>query len=131
MRSLLCAIMLFPPFALTAFAIDGDRQMDEYQINAFRNVKAEGSNGNYLVRGEARPLEGTFYFSVEDGHVEYIKEKQVFMKDKDLNWEPIQIQIQIPKETLPDNGTLLINLYERNREGRIMNSYPIILQRFK
>jgi hypothetical protein len=136
MRSLLFVFMLFYPINETAlFSIAKTLSINEnfyIQDNSsiFRSVKVVGNDGKYLVTGKAKPTMGKFYYSVEDGHIEYIKDTQVEMKEKNSIWEPFQIQIRIPKEKLPDNSSLLVFLYERNNEGQIIHSYPIVLQKF-
>jgi hypothetical protein len=136
MRSLLFAFMLFYPINETAlFSKAKTLSINEnlyIQDNSsiFRSVKVVGNDGEYLVTGKAKPTMGKFYYLVEDGHVEYIKETQVVMKEKNPIWEPFQIQIRIPKEKLPDNSSLFVFLYERNNEGQIIHSYPIVLQKF-
>ena len=97
---------------------------------AFRHLKVEGNNGNYVVTGETRTEKGLFFYTVEDGHVEYIKEKQVLSNEGNSDWHSFKLQIHLPKEKLPANGTLILNLYERGKEGKIINTYPFILENF-
>lgn len=96
---------------------------------SFRLVRVEGKHGDYRIKGESKTANGWFYYSVEDGHQEYITEKQV-VTSENINWEPFSIAIHIPKENLPDNGSLIINLYERSKDGKIIDTYPVILERF-
>lgn len=97
---------------------------------AFRFIKVSGTKGDYVVTGEVRSAGGVYYYSVEDGHVEYLKEEQVVLKGKE-DWEPFKLHIQIPVEKLPPNGSLILNLYERNEERKIINQYPLILESFQ
>ena len=100
MRSLLFAFMLFYPINETAlFSKAKTLSINEnlyIQDNSsiFRSVKVVGNDGEYLVTGKAKPTMGKFYYLVEDGHVEYIKETQVVMKEKNPIWEPFQIHGQ-------------------------------------
>ncbi|MDQ0198152.1 C2 domain-containing protein [Neobacillus ginsengisoli] len=136
MRIVLCAFMLFNPFQATALLSNGETKSKndvsfiQEDSNIFKSVQVAGSNGNYLITGKTKPSKGKFYYLVEDGHVEYIKETLILIKEKNPNWQPFKIQIRIPKEKLPNNGSLLVYLYERNNEEQIINSFPIILQRF-
>ena len=91
----------------------------------FQHVKAEGKNGHYLVTGEAKSSK--FYYSVEDGHNEYVEEKQLTVTENNPSF---QLEIQIPVEKLPNKGSLILFLYERIKENKMINSYPVILERF-
>ena len=95
----------------------------------FRFVKVSGTKGDYVITGEFRSTKGIFNYSVEDGHVEYMKEKQVVGNGKQ-EWKPFKLHIQIPKEKLSFNGPLILNLYERDKEDKITNHYPMILEKF-
>ncbi|WP_180953562.1 BsuPI-related putative proteinase inhibitor [Bacillus sp. T33-2] len=96
----------------------------------FRNVKSEGEKGTYKVTGEARPEAGAIYFTVEDGHNEQIQEAEVKVATQ-AGWSPFTIQLTIPEDKLPQNGTLMFNLYERSKEnGKIIHTYPVVLERF-
>lgn len=135
MRIVVWFILLHFSFMTNADAI-GVKQSDyKYYVvpaenNAFRGITVSGTNGEYVVTGEARPAEGMFYYSVEDGHMQYIKERQVILKGKCGGWELITVDIRVSNDVLPHNGTLMLNLYERSKDGRITNSYPVILERF-
>ncbi|MGG1676608.1 BsuPI-related putative proteinase inhibitor [Neobacillus sp. NRS-1170] len=94
---------------------------------AFRFVKVSGTKGDYVVTGEVKPASRGFFYSVEDGHLEYIKEKEIVLTGKE-EWEPFKLHIQLPIDKLPANGSLMLNLYERKKDGNIINLYPIILK---
>jgi hypothetical protein len=91
----------------------------------FHHVNIEGTKGHYLVKGEAQSSK--FFYSVEDGHFEYVGEKQLYLTEKRPSF---QIEIQIPAEKLPKKGSLILYLYERNQENKMIHSYPVILERF-
>jgi hypothetical protein len=93
-----------------------------------RNVKVEGDKGNYLITGETKGLVGVYYH-VEDGHLEYISEKPIRTKGSQ-DWEDFKIEVHIPPDKLPENGSLIFNVYERSDEGQISNTYPVILEKF-
>lgn len=97
---------------------------------AFRGVKVSGTNGEYVVTGEARSESGIFFYSVEDGHLQFIKERLVHLEAKKGEWEPFTVKVRISKDILPRNGTLILDLYERGLNGKISNIYPAILERF-
>ncbi|MBY0144815.1 BsuPI-related putative proteinase inhibitor [Neobacillus niacini] len=92
-----------------------------------RNVKATGDSGNYLITGESKGSVGLFYI-VEDGHVEYITEKPIRTK-RSQEWEHFKLEVHIPKDKLPDNGSLIFTVYERSGE-EIKNTYPVVLEEF-
>lgn len=121
MRIFLCAILLVFPFVM---------KTESDVSTAFRHVKVEGNNGYYRINGEVRSLNEVFYYSVEDGHVVFTEGNKVVPKGKTFNWKPFNIQIQIPANKLPDNGTFILSLYERSIDGQISHSYPIVLERF-
>ena len=70
-----------------------------------------------------------FFYTVEDGHVQFIREKEVKVHGK-VKWHPFKIMINIPNTALPDNGSVVLTLYERNANGKMIHSYPITLEQF-
>ena len=96
--------------------------------SVIRNVKVEGDKGNYLITGETKGSAG-IYYNVEDGHIEYITEKPIRTTGSQ-EWEHFKIEVHIPREKLPDNGSLIFNVYERSGEEQIRNTYPVILEKF-
>ncbi len=91
----------------------------------FQDVKVSGTNGDYLVTGTAKGKYGPVYYTVEDGHVEFIKEKQVQLQEDGT----FQLNIHIPREKLPHNATLILYLYEKNKKGEKNQPYPVVLER--
>jgi hypothetical protein len=98
------------------------------QNDIFRDVNVTGSAGKYWVRGKTKAK--VFFFTVEDGHNQLITEQKQSIANTDTDWKPFAIQLNIPRAQLPANGSLILNLYERSREGQILNNYPLLLQRF-
>jgi hypothetical protein len=99
---------------------------------AFRNIKVSGENGEYTVTGEARVFEAAFMYTVEDGHNELIKETPFYANEGAPSWSKFELKVSIPKEKLPENGTLTIHIYERSaKDGSVVNSYFAPLQQFK
>ena len=96
----------------------------------FRNLYWAGYNGNYVVSGEVKSSGGAFFYSVDNGHMEYIPEKKYALKNKPPVWKPFKIMITIPHTALPENGSVILNLYERNQKGKMVHSFPVILQHF-
>lgn len=100
------------------------------QNPVFRHVKASGEKGKYIVTGETRPLSGEFYYTVEDGHNELITEKSLRIKNQSSAWEPFTITINISSDKLPENGSVVLYMYERSKKDEnIIHSFPVILER--
>ncbi len=96
----------------------------------YRKIYKLGFKGNYVITGEAKPKNSTLFYTVEDGHVQFIREKKVEVHGKPRKWHPFKIIINIPDTALPDNGSVVLTLYERNANGKMIHSYPIILEQF-
>ncbi|MDR7000836.1 BsuPI-related putative proteinase inhibitor [Neobacillus niacini] len=96
----------------------------------FRHVKVEGNRGKYQIIGETKPSKGSFFYTVEDGHEEFVEEKQMDIGGETQEWKPFKIQLLIPETKLPDNGSLILFLYERNHQNKIIHSFPVILEKF-
>lgn len=84
--------------------------------DVFRNVSVTGTNGEYTVTGEASVFEGTFYYTVEDGHDYLIEETVVTVEEGAPNWSDFEFQIAIPQDKLT-NTTLTLELYEKSAEN--------------
>ncbi|MEH7122141.1 Gmad2 immunoglobulin-like domain-containing protein [Bacillus sp. JJ1503] len=97
--------------------------------NAFRKIEVSGEKGSYTVIGEARSNSGEFFYVVEDGHNEFISEKRLATKEKFPSWSTIKIDINFPEENFPESGTIILYLYERNEEGKMINALPVILDK--
>ncbi|UQD51387.1 intracellular proteinase inhibitor [Bacillus methanolicus] len=119
-------LLLFSPGKM--YAMESQNVADN---PVFRNVKVSGEKGHYKVSGEARPIKGLFYYSVEDGHNEFISETVRAHKTKFPKWAPFSISIDIDKSKLPVNASLILNLYERSKKDKsIIHSYPVLLEQF-
>ncbi|MEW9051394.1 MAG: BsuPI-related putative proteinase inhibitor [Neobacillus sp.] len=97
----------------------------------FRNVKAAGQNGEYVITGEVMTKDGFVRYSVEDGHEELLKEQQIQAAGSEGEWRKLKLEINIPKDRLPKNGALILKLYERNDKGQEQNLYPLVLEMFE
>lgn len=96
----------------------------------FRGIKTEGRNGIYKIVGETRPINGKFYYTVEDGHNELVKQTEAVPGSIYPQWKPFEVNVSIPSDQLPVNGSLILNLYERSKDGTIIHTYPVLLERF-
>lgn len=100
------------------------------QNNAFRSIAVNGKGGSYTVTGEARVFEATMSYSVEDGHY-YLLEGNVNLDAGAPAWSPFKLDIAIPKQQLPLNGTLMLELYEISaKDGTRINVLSVPLERF-
>ncbi|MBY0121059.1 Gmad2 immunoglobulin-like domain-containing protein [Bacillus sp. S/N-304-OC-R1] len=104
-------------------------EKEEAAMEAFQNIEVSGNKGRYTVTGEARPESGEFYYLVEDGHNEFISEKKQTTKKHFPEWSPFTININIQEESFPNSGTIILYLYERNKEGKMINALPVTLEK--
>ncbi|WP_462408957.1 Gmad2 immunoglobulin-like domain-containing protein [Neobacillus sp. Marseille-QA0830] len=121
MRILICILLIFFPLMLNTDA------NEVVHFPGIRNVMVSGGNGTYTVKGEAN--EG-FFYTVEDGHNQYIEEQKVLAGGKKTEWQQFSISVRIPSGRLPDNGTLMFHFYQRKQNGQIIYEYPVVLERF-
>lgn len=98
---------------------------------AFRKVEISGEDGNYEVKGEARAETGKFYFTAEDGHQVLAGETAGPSVSKYPEWSPFHLKINIPDKSLPENGTVILSLYEKDKKDRIIHVYAAALENFR
>jgi hypothetical protein len=99
--------------------------------SAFRNLEASGSNGQYIVTGEARVFEATMNYAVSDGHY-YLLEDFHTLNEGAPEWSAFSLDIQIPEEDLPGNGTLMVEVFEYSaKDGSIVNLLSLKLESFE
>lgn len=104
---------------------------EQSESPVFKDIVVSGEMGGYTVIGQANVKKGTFFYIVEDGHNQYISETAVKVKSKAPTWNPFELVIAIPAEKLPENGTLILNLYEKGESGQILDNFPVVLETFK
>jgi hypothetical protein len=98
---------------------------------AFRNIKITGSKGKYTITGEARVFEATMNYAVSDGH-NYLVEDFLTLDMGAPEWSAFTLDINIPEEKLPVNGTLILEIFEYSAEdGSVINSLNIPLESFQ
>jgi hypothetical protein len=97
------------------------------QNPSISQAKVTGGNGEFIILFKALPKSGKLWYTVEDGHNELQAEKALLASSDD--WRSYRIKISIPSEKIPENGTVLLHLYEKDVDGDIMNSFPVILDR--
>lgn len=99
--------------------------------SAFKNIVVDGGSGTYKVRGDAHIGKDYFYYSVEDGHTQFIEESKIQTGKAFGDAYPFVITVAIPKEKLPKNGTLIMNVYTKSEKGDIQQSHPVVLEVFE
>ncbi|MGG0719128.1 Gmad2 immunoglobulin-like domain-containing protein [Robertmurraya massiliosenegalensis] len=119
------AYLFFIPFLVNL--VSGEVQQ-EAEKRIFENVQVEGKAGNYKVKGEASTKEGKLFYTVEDGHYQYIDETVLSLSKKYPDMASFAINIKLPPEKLSKNATLMLHLYEKDEKGRIIHSYPVVLE---
>ncbi|AOZ91032.1 DUF3221 domain-containing protein [Paenibacillus crassostreae] len=98
---------------------------------AFRNIKVTGLKGKYTITGEGRVFEVTMNYAVSDGH-NYLVEDFLTLDMGAPEWSAFTLDIQIPEEKLPLNGTLILELFEYSAEdGSVINLFSIPLESFR
>ena len=103
---------------------------DPVQNQAFRNIAVSGSQGNYVVAGEARIFEANLQYEVEDGHFIYL-EGFATASEGAPSWGTFTFNINIPAEDLPQNATLMLILFESSpMDGSRINELPVVLETF-
>lgn len=103
---------------------------DPTNNQAFRNITVSGSQGKYVITGEARVFEATIQYEVEDGH--YIFSKGFTTASEGApGWGAFTFNIDIPKKSLPDNATLSLILFEESaKDGSRINELVVTLEVF-
>jgi Intracellular proteinase inhibitor/Immunoglobulin-like domain of bacterial spore germination len=92
---------------------------------SFRDVKVREVKGRYTVSGQARVANGSFYYSVEDGHRVLLSETLLKVNKEAPNWT--EFSIILPK-IKGRTGQRFLNLYERDDgDGKIIHPYVITI----
>ncbi len=101
---------------------------DPTENQAFRNITVSGSQGTYVVTGEARVFEANFQYEVEDGHYIFL-EGSANASEGGPDWGTFTININIPEGDLPEYGTLMLILFEESADdGSRVNELPVVLE---
>ena len=84
-----------------------------------------GNKGTYTVTGQVKVRKGEFFYTVEDGHNEFIAETKVKSSSISQNGFSFKLNLSIPIEKLPENGVLIMNLYEKSESGEIVIAFQL------
>lgn len=98
---------------------------------AFRHIQVSGSNGHYRVTGEARVFEATMNYAVGDGH-RYLIEDFHTVSEGAPAWSKFELNLDIPAAQVPQNGALVLELFEYSaKDGSRINNLDILLETFR
>lgn len=106
-------ISSFLPFLTITAANSGKEQVK------IEDVTVSGTKGNYLVKGKAITT-GTIFYSVEDGHNEFIVNQKLQVSKKQFS-----LKIHLEEKDLPTNGTIILFFSEEGKEP-----YSVVLETF-
>jgi hypothetical protein len=92
-----------------------------------KNVKVIKKDDSYVITGKVKSTTSILYYVVEDGHHEWIEEKRLRVS-LNSNWEDFNIEIKLPKDMYPDQLPLILYLYEKDKSGNMIHTYPKLLK---
>lgn len=102
---------------------------DKVENHHFKDIVVSKKNGQYVISGKSKVKKGVFYYNVEDGHRVLVPETKARVNN--LYWTSFKLFVAIPTKNIPDNGVLILNLYEKGRSKEITDHFPVVLERFK
>lgn len=106
-------------------------QEAENENTAFREVKVSGSDGSYTISGEARVFEASMSYAVSDGH-RYVLESYHTLDAGAPAWSPFELNIELEPDQIPENGTLMIELFEYSaKDGSKIHELHVPLESFE
>lgn len=103
---------------------EADGRIDSAEETLDVEVEKQGSGGTYTLSGEAVPSVGQAYYAVSDGHNMLVEETAF-----DIS-KPWKISIKIPKEQLPENGTVILEMYAKKKNSKTVVRKLVVLEQF-
>lgn len=104
---------------------------EAHENTAFRNIEVTGTNGSYVVTGEARVYEAMMQYAVSDGH-NYLIEDSHMVEEGGPAWSPFTLNLALESDQLPLNGTLTLELFEYSaKDGEIIHMLVVPLESFQ
>lgn len=94
-------------------------------------IVISGENGHYEIKGTYLSDQDTIYYSVEDGHNNLIDETVLPVKIKSGSVNLLDFSLDVPKESLPNNGVITLVIYEKNKDDQVTKSLIAPLQQFE
>ena len=95
------------------------------------DIKVTGENGLYHVKGTYVTKGNKAYYTVEDGHNNFVDETPLPIKSKNGSVANLEFDIKIPKNDLPNNGVVSLVIYEKDKGDQISNDVDTTLQDFQ
>lgn len=90
---------------------------------SFRSVGVKEIKGRFVVTGKARVADGSFYYSVEDGHEVLLKESLMKVNKEAPYWTGFSIVLP---ELKGSGERMFLHLYERDDgDGKVVNLYVV------
>ncbi|WP_101843459.1 BsuPI-related putative proteinase inhibitor [Halobacillus sp. Marseille-P3879] len=96
----------------------------------FREMTLTGENGEYTVSGEAKVSGGEFFYNVEDGHNVLIEEETAQVEDVNAEWSAFEINVSLSEDDLPESGSLIMTMFERDGDNQPINMNFVPLDNF-
>ncbi|WP_146202439.1 BsuPI-related putative proteinase inhibitor [Gracilibacillus dipsosauri] len=106
---------------LTLELSDIQEELEEVQ-EPFRNIEVSGKHGNYQLKGEVHGSIGEAYYEVEDGHQYLVEQTPIEVEGE--TWQEFQLDIIISEDLIPQNGTLMLLLFNKDRSIQL----PVVLE---
>lgn len=95
--------------------------------NGFKSIQINHPQVIYHVSGKARVFEGTYQYAVSDGH-DYLVKGVGRASRGEPDWGKFEETIRIPVETMPVNGTLILELYVMDKKsGQPVYSHHVVM----
>ncbi|WP_058301550.1 Gmad2 immunoglobulin-like domain-containing protein [Gorillibacterium timonense] len=108
--------------------VDITPAIPEYANPAFRITSVAGQDGRYTVKGQGRVFEAVMSYRVTDGKSTLL-DKTLQLNAGAPSWVPFKLELTLPKDQLPKDGTLHLELYETSmKDGQPIHVLPIHLQ---
>lgn len=95
--------------------------------NGFKGIQINHPQVIYHVSGQARVFEGTYQYAVSDGH-DYLAKGMGRASRGEPDWGKFGETIRIPLETMPVNGTLILELYATDKKsGQPVYAHHVVM----
>lgn len=104
---------------------EADGRVDGAEETLDVEVEKQGRGGTYTLSGEAVPGVEQAYYAVSDGHTMLVEETAF-----DIS-KPWEISIRIPKDQLPANGTVILEMYAKKKDSKTVVRKLVVLEEFR
>jgi hypothetical protein len=94
-----------------------------------KDIKVSSKKNNqFAITGKSRSKSGELYYVVEDGHHEWKEETKVNIQPSYPKWKEFSFTINLNKERSSGELPIVLYIYEKDREGNMINIYPKLLR---